>query len=154
MAEKRRINGRYSYEGDFSKGFNKDNPKDVSKAIQSFAKEVNINNIIKRYKKTGILVDPLTGNARVPFFGDFSSGADLLEVQSKIAKVKETFACLPADVRDRFKNDPSVMLDFVNDPKNLVEAVKLGLLPKSLLPVIKEEVASPDPVKDPATPPA
>ena len=43
------------------------------------------------------------------------------------------FDSLPSSLRERFSNDPSRLLAFVDDESNFDEAVKLGLL--SPLPV-------------------
>lgn len=50
------------------------------------------------------------------------------EMLNKVSGVKEKFAGLPASLRQRFKNDPMVMLQFLDDPKNRKEAVRLGLV--------------------------
>lgn len=121
-------------------------PKDVrskSKTHQSFAKDADINVIMGRYRKTGILVDPLAVNPyKRPNFGDFSDVQDLPVMLERIRQADMAFMCLPAAVRERFGNDVSKLLDFVNDPKNLVEAVNLKLLPDSMLPKVEGTPAS------------
>lgn len=124
--------------------------KAKSRCMKSFAKAADINNIIKKYKQTGLLVDPnIVVKDRKPYYGDFSSGTDFVDVVNKITLVKNIFSKLSSELRNRFQNNPANFIDFVNDPKNLVEAVKLGILPKSLLP---EEPAAAPPVSEPAAP--
>lgn len=107
----------------------------ASKTHQSFSKDADINYIMSRYAKTGVLVDPLRVDlGRQPRFGDFSDIGDFTSVVNRITAAQNDFMTLPAATRAKFKNDVALCLEFVADPKNLVEAVGLGLLPKELLP--------------------
>jgi len=134
--------------------FNPDDPRCVSRTKQSFRKECDINTIMRRYQKTGVLVDPSTINAgRIPQYGDFSSGADFLDVQNRIALARETFATLPSQIRARFDNDPADALDFMADPNNRAECVELGLMaaPEQAAPEVP--AAPPEaPVEPPSEP--
>lgn len=95
-------------------------------AKQSFREECDINNIMRKYQKTGAL----TWLAKhEPTFGDFT-GFDFMEAQMIVAKAKEMFADLPSSVRERFAHDPAKFLEFMEDPANVDEAVKLGLAVK------------------------
>lgn len=106
-----------------------------SRTKQSFKAESDVNNIMKRYIKTGILVDPsLIGTSRKPMYGDFSGGDDFRSVQDRLVKARSVFSFLPASVRAEFGNDPAVMLDFVARPENGERALALGLLDASDLP--------------------
>ena len=95
---------------------------------QHFKNDADINTIIARYNRTGYLVDPLTPSTRQPLFGDFGDIPDFREAQTQIAIAKERFMALPSDLRKRFNNDATQLLDFLQDSKNLDEAVKLGLV--------------------------
>lgn len=95
---------------------------------QHFKNDADINTIIARYNRTGFLVDPLTQSTRQPLFGDFVDVPDFREAQTQIALAKERFMELPSDLRKRFHNDATELLDFLQDSKNLAEAVKLGLV--------------------------
>ena len=44
-----------------------------------------------------------------------------------VIRAAEAFAAMPADVRDRFQNDPGRFLEFANDASNYDEALKMGL---------------------------
>ncbi|AXL14441.1 internal scaffolding protein [Microviridae sp.] len=87
---------------------------------QSERTRADINHIVKR----GVsLPDPNQMQ-----FGDFSDGATFNDVQNTIARAKSSFELLPSELRDRFQNDPSRLIDFVNDPENVDEAAELGLI--------------------------
>lgn len=92
-------------------------------AVQSDAAEVNINNILKRIK-AGQLPPELNGQ---PFYGDVSEIGDLASCFEKIQAANELFMSYPAELRERFDNDPVKMVEFLEDPGNLKEAVELGL---------------------------
>lgn len=117
---------------------------------QSFAKDADINNIMSRYAKTGVLVNPLDPDSdRSPMFMDVSGIGDFQQVQDRVQAIGAAFMTLPAAVRARFHNAPAEAIDFIADARNLKESVELGLLPRELLP--KEEGA---PAKPEPTPPA
>lgn len=110
---------------------------------QCFKEECDINNIVKRYMDTGILGDPF--DTRKPVFGDFSDVPDFHEAQGVIAKAFEQFADLPAEVRDRFANNPAQLMEFLDNPANRDEAIKLGLVssePASDVGTNSEEIVS------------
>lgn len=91
-----------------------------------FADEANINNIVKRCMNGGAMP---TGS-RTPLFGDFSDVADFSSAQTLIAQANAEFEQLPSDVREKFGNNVSDLMDFLDDENNLVEAQELGLAPK------------------------
>lgn len=100
----------------------------VGKTKQSFAKEVNVNTIVQRYKKTGQL---MRGPVRQKmYFGDFSKITGLQESIELVNSARKSFMSLPAKVRARFRNSPVELLSFLKDPNNKAEAIELGLLPK------------------------
>lgn len=128
--------------------FDENDPNSRSRTHQSFAKDADINNIMAKYRKTGILVDPtLVNSARQPRFGDFSDIVDYASIVNRITQANADFMTLSAEVRAKFDNDVEKCLVFIADPKNLVEAVKLKLLPESMLPPLPKE-----PPKDAAAP--
>lgn len=90
---------------------------------QEFAADCDINNIVKNFMKTGQL--PLS--KRMPHYGDFTSALDFQSSLHVVIRAQEQFSSLPADVRKRFGNDPAEFLDFINNPENAQEAIKLGL---------------------------
>lgn len=94
---------------------------------QQFGEEADINNIMAKYDRTGVL----PSREGSPFFGDFSDGVDYMDARTRVLEAQDAFGRLPARVRDRFRNDPAELLEFVRNPGNVEEARKLGLLPPS-----------------------
>ena len=90
---------------------------------QSHKAECDINNIMKRYQKDGVITH---FNKFGKNYGD-ATGNDFTEAMQIIAKGKSMFEELPSSARSRFDNDPAKFLDFVNDPENLDEMRELGL---------------------------
>lgn len=90
---------------------------------QSQAKDCDVNVIVDRFMKTGVLPQ-FQGS---PIYGDFSEVASYQDALGVVAVAEEQFSGLTAKVRARFDNDPAKFLAFVNDPKNMRELVSLGL---------------------------
>lgn len=111
---------------------------DPSRTKQSFQDETNINNIMAQYIKTG-LVDYV--NEHAPRYGDVT-GLDFQSAMNTVALGREMFDALPANIRDRFANDAAAFLDFVNDPGNDEEAIKLGLKVKPATPPAPQVAAA------------
>jgi len=92
---------------------------------QEFVSGCNINNIIKKYTKNGINPLCITQDAK---YGDFTDVPSHQEALDLIMAADEHFMQLPAELRARFANDPGQLLEFLGDPSNREEAVKLGLV--------------------------
>lgn len=105
-----------------------------SKTQQHFREEVDINNIVEKFKRTGRLDG--VPNAQ-PQYGDISA-LDFMTMQKAVTRMNAWFMKQPAKIRNLFNNSPAQYLEYIQDPTNKAEAQKLGLLP-------------PDP--KPATPP-
>lgn len=101
--------------------------KQPSRAKQQFRDECDINAIMAKYKKTGLVehVNRYQGQ-----YGDFSTVADYQEALNMVMEAQQAFMSLPAHVRTRFDNDPGQYLEFVQDPGNQEEMVKMGLAHK------------------------
>lgn len=67
-------------------------------------------------------------SASQPMQGDFSTEKDFLEVQDQIAQANQSFQAMPSSIRNRFGNNPGKLLNFLEDPANHAEAIKLGLM--------------------------
>lgn len=104
----------------------------VSKTKASFASETDINKIMARALKTGMLSDINGINSRAAVFCDVYDIGDYRSVMDKITKANAAFEAMSAEVKNRFANDPARLVEFMKDPVNLEEACKLGLLPMSL----------------------
>ena len=98
-----------------------------SKTKQAFKKECDVNLIVANAMK-GALVTHL--NRYQPYYIDAADGpVDFHEAMCRVIEARQAFDAMPAHVRDRFANDPGLLLDFLGDPDNADEARKLGLLP-------------------------
>lgn len=98
--------------------------KDESLTNQADAVDADINVIVKRYVRTGVL--PVI--ERPPLDGDFSdSVTDYQSALALINRADDSFMSLSADVRKRFDNDPGAFVAFCSDPANLDEMRKMGL---------------------------
>ena len=96
---------------------------EVSKTTQD-GRDLDINEIIKRYRKTGNL--PVTN--RQALYGDFSQVEDFLHAQNIYLNAKAQFETLPARLRCQLQNDPARFLDWIQKDENREEAIKLGLI--------------------------
>lgn len=101
---------------------------------QSFRKECDINVIIARFQKTG-LMDHVRSNPGV--FADVSKIPDFAGMVSTIRFAKESFEQLPPGLRKRFHDDPGELISFMADRDNIPEAIKLGLLPPKVEEAVK-----------------
>lgn len=99
-------------------------PEGEGRTKQSFKAECDVNNIMARFQKTGVLDFASRYQAQ---YGDVS-GVNFADAIKLVADAKSMFHEMPARVRDRFGNDPATFLDFVNNPNNRDEARALGLL--------------------------
>lgn len=109
---------------------------------QSEKDSADINNIMARYQKTGILPDLIK---KEPRYGDFSEVTSYMDAIQIVQLAEEQFSALDAHIRKRFDNDPSKFLDFVHDPKNQDELVKMGLATRK---VSEQDISSSQPVSD------
>lgn len=105
-----------------------------SRTKSEFKNEVNINTIVRRAQVSGVMP---SGN-RQPLYGDFSNSEDYTQAQIRIAQANEEFLRLPSDIREKFANNVSNLLEFIQDPENHEQAVELGLIPA---PEVKVEEA-------------
>lgn len=91
---------------------------------QSHKKSCDINYIIKKYEKTGLLehLNEYGGQ-----YSDVSTVDDYLSGQLKVKAAQDAFMSLPASLRKRFENDPAKFLAFAQDENNKEEMYELGL---------------------------
>lgn len=92
---------------------------------QSMKAECDINNILKGYMRNGIIEHVRQVQGR---YGDFASAPEYHEAMNIVAEANSMFATLPAEIRNRFANDPAGFLDYAQDPSNEAEMRELGLL--------------------------
>jgi len=95
------------------------------KTMQEFVKDCDINLIIAKYRKTGVLPESVRRVAGQ--YGDFSQVPTFQEMQEKINLGMELFAALPAKVRKQFSNDPGEFLAAAETDEGRKLMVTLGL---------------------------
>lgn len=98
--------------------------KKETRTKASMAEECNINKIMAKYQKFGTL-PPSNDTGR---FGDFTKVGDYHSAMNAVVEAQQQFMELPSSLRKRFANDPALLLEFLSDPDNYDEAVRLGLV--------------------------
>lgn len=100
--------------------------EDESRTQQQFTEDCDINVIVRRF---GLDKAPMLPAVVDPaYYGDVSNIPDLRSVLDMALDARAKFMALPAKLRSRFDNQPGKMWDFLQDPENAEEAVRLGLL--------------------------
>ena len=114
---------------------------------QHFKDETDINNIMAKFAKTGLVdhVNKVTGS-----YGDFSTVQDYQLHLDQVMAAQTAFMELPSQIRRRFDNDPAHLLAFLNDPANRDEAVALGLVEAPPPPQPKGDQAKPESRQEPS----
>lgn len=102
--------------------------KGPSLAHQSFRKECDVNTIMERFQKTGLMehVNRHSGD-----YGDYAGAQDYHSSLNQVLEAQTMFESLPSSIRGRFLNDPGQFLSFVSDPDNEDEMITLGLSRKA-----------------------
>lgn len=96
---------------------------DPGKTDPSQADDCDINNIVARYHKTGVF----PGTDVPAVFGDLSDTPTYQDALQVIINAENAFMTLDAKTRKKFSNSPSEFLEFIDDPQNAAEMVKMGL---------------------------
>lgn len=115
---------------------------------QAHKNQVDINQIVSRYAKTG----QLPVQAGCPCYGDFSGIHDYHSCLEAVRLAEEGFMSLPADMRKRFANDPGQLLEFLSSEANREEATRLGLLEPVAPDLPPEVVVEPEAPLEPSEP--
>lgn len=101
-------------------------PTDVAddhpRTKQAFKDECDINRIMRKFQKTGILEHT---RRHAPQYGEAST-MDLLTAQTIIKDAERMYQELPSSVRKKFSG-PVDFLQFVENPENAEEIYKMGL---------------------------
>lgn len=110
--------------------------------VKEAPKELSdVNSIVARYRRNGSF-DHVSKAA--PIFADVSQIGDFRGCVARVRAAEEAFDSLPAVIRSRFSNDPAKLVDFIQDPANLDEGVKLGLMKVVPKEAPKEPAAEPE----------
>lgn len=118
---------------------------DVVRTKQTMKNECDVNRIMARIKKTGVIPDSMY---RAGAYGDFTGITDFQDMQLKIKIAETSFMQLPAAVRAKFENDPAKLMEWISNPENRGEAINLGLIPQDPEP----EKMPPEPQEPPEEP--
>lgn len=121
-----------------------------SRTRQSERDNANINTIMRKYEKTGVL--PMA--TREGFFADVTEMGDYQTAMENVRAAQEQFMQMPAPLRTQFDNDPAKFLDFCCNPENRDEMVEMGLLEKPPVETPPEPEAEPpaEPLQVPPAP--
>lgn len=117
-----------------------------SMAKQSFREHADINKIMERHAKTGVA--PVNRTQ-----GTYQDNPNISyhEAMQVIVESQEAFESQPAAIRNYFKNDPALMLEFLHNEENREEAIRLGLIE----PMVAEaQETAQEPPKDQSAPQA
>lgn len=98
--------------------------KEEQRTQQQFKAECDVNNIIAKHKKQGInphILPPAV-------VADFTQIQDYQQLLDTVSAAQDTFMAMPSHIRNRFNNDPQLLIEFVNEKSNRDEAIKLGLI--------------------------
>lgn len=98
--------------------------KDETLTQQNQEADANINNIVRKYTQTGEI--PI--HNRPPLVEDFALVQNFQDAMNLIVESKATFMEQPADVRNRFNNDPAQFVEFCSNEENRADMRKMGLL--------------------------
>lgn len=126
------FNSKYKKQIEVPKGIKFTKP---SRTKQSEKDATDINKILEKYKKTGILPNMILND---PTYGDFSEALTYQESLNTVLKAREQFDGLSASLREKFQNDPAKFLEFVHYSSD-EELDKLGLLTKEASERLKEK---------------
>ncbi len=118
-------------------------------AKQSFKDECDVNSILARYAKTGLLTPVVS---RPGIFVDVSEVGDYRTAIENVRSAEALFMEIPSGIRAEFDNDPAKFLDFCTDPASEDRMRELGLLPpldeeveEEVVPEVAAAVAAAEP---------
>ena len=91
---------------------------------QSMMQECDINFIINKFQKTGVIEHE---KAYKGDYGEFES-LDFHTAMTMVAEAESMFETVPSSIRKQFDNDPGRFLEFVQNEENKPEMLQMGLL--------------------------
>lgn len=114
----------FNYDGDVVSSETGVNTGSESPTQQQFREEVDINNIVAKFVRTGELPDAVVP----PVYGDFTElPGDYQTALMLVTEAQEAFMRLDPRVRAKFGNDAGAFMDFVSNPANAGEFEGLGI---------------------------
>jgi phage internal scaffolding protein len=99
---------------------------DISMTQQHMKDECDINNIMAKYQKTGLITHVAKYQG---IYDDFTVMPDFKTAMDTMMDAQEMFLSLPSDIREKFDNDAGAFVEFATDSRNYDEMVDLGLVP-------------------------
>lgn len=90
---------------------------------QEFKKECDVNEIMRKYQKTGVMT--FVSNVNPEFME--TSPLTFLEAMNIVENGQDAFMQLPSSVRKLVDNDPAKFLEFVQSEENKEQVYALGL---------------------------
>ena len=94
-----------------------------SRTEQNHAEACEINNIVRKYHKTGAIEHRNENQGEYGFVDSIT----LQECMYVTAKAASMFEEVPSNIRKKFNNKPEAFFEYVQNPNNREELVKLGL---------------------------
>lgn len=107
-----------------------ENGKPVYFTEQAHKKQCDINEIIKKYDRHGLITHVSKFEAR---YGDLT-GIEFKDAQDLVTNATRSFNELPANIRSFFENSPEKLLTFMENPDNREKAIELGLIDRRWSP--------------------
>ena len=99
--------------------------QDEGRTKQAFKDECDVNQIMARYEKTGLITHLAK---KQPVYLDVSEVGDYRDALEHVEQTREFFMGFPAKVRAAFNNDPAEFLDSIHDPAKQDFLRELGLI--------------------------
>ena len=112
---------RTAYKDKIQSPFHTEGP---SLTKQSMMQECDINFIINKFQKTGVIDHERTYKGD---YGEFES-IDFHDAMNMVAEAQSMFETVPSSIRKEFDNDPGKFLEFVQNEENKPRMLELGLL--------------------------
>ncbi len=113
-----------------------------SRTQQSFKDETDINSIMAKYQKTG-LIDHV--NEHGAHYGEQPAADDYHAAMNMVASTSSLFSELPSSVRDEFDNDPALFLEYISDEERRNELLKTKKINQDELDIPAVPEADPPP---------
>ena len=96
----------------------------TTRTQQQHKEECDVNQIIAKYKKTGLITHL---NKNPGAYSDLTDIPSYTEALQTIITASDAFNALPSDFRYELHNDPQELINFLKNPANDERAIKLGL---------------------------
>jgi phage internal scaffolding protein len=130
----------YNYDKDAASNESGLHCEDASLAQQHYKEECDINTILQKFNISGLMPQSTLS----PRYGDFTGIGDYHTALNRVIAVQDEFDGLPAQIRARFDNDPSKLIEFLENSENRPEAEELGLVEKAAAEVVEAAKTTPE----------